>query len=98
MYLELYDEWIHDRFLHMSNRMILREDKVDPACLALTRRLHEIWEILSRSVDNYATYKGRLSDIREEYLVPILEMIEIPNSPDAEGFFVDTMSQLTLNE
>ncbi|CEJ54860.1 hypothetical protein PMG11_01149 [Penicillium brasilianum] len=97
LYLELYDEWIHNRFLHMSNRMIMREDQIEPACLALTGHLHEIWEILSRSVDNYATYRVRLADIRNEYIVPIQEMVELPNEPDVEDFVVEELPPIELN-
>lgn len=98
LYLDLYDEWIHTRFLHMSNRMIMQEDNLEPACLTLINRLNEIWEILSRSVDNYAIYKGRLSDINDEYLLPTFNMIEIPQSPSVEEFLVPDLAQLTLHE
>ncbi|KAF3391265.1 hypothetical protein F1880_007512 [Penicillium rolfsii] len=98
LYLDLYDEWIHSRFLHMSNRMIMREADLDPACLALINWLNEVWEILSRSVDNYAIYRERLSDIDGEYLLPTLNMIEIPQSPSVEEFLVPDLAQLTLCE
>ncbi|KAJ5693427.1 hypothetical protein N7462_002850 [Penicillium macrosclerotiorum] len=82
LYLDLYDEWIHNRFLHMSNRQILQEDKIDPARLDLTRHLHSIWEILSRSIENYALYREALQEIRDEYFTPTME--EMPNAPDME--------------
>lgn len=77
--------------------MIMEEDTVEPACLTLTGHLHEIWEILSRSVDNYATYRVRLDDIRNEYVVPILEMVELPHSPDVEDFVVEELPPIELN-
>jgi hypothetical protein len=98
LFLDLYDEWIYNRFLHMSNRMILQEDKPDPACLTLINGLNEVWEILSRSVDNYAAYKVRLSDIDDEYLLPTFNMIEVPDSPTVEEFLVPDLAQLTLHE
>lgn len=77
--------------------MIMREDQIEPACLALTGHLHEIWEILSRSVDNYATYRVRLADIHNEYIVPIQEMVELPNEPDVEDFVVEELPPIELN-
>lgn len=66
--------------------MICSEEKIDPACLTLTRQLHEIWDILSRATNNYATYTRRLNDIRKVYLVPTLLMIEMPDSPEGQKY------------
>lgn len=68
----------------MSNRMILKEDNLDPACLALTANLHEIWMVLSRANKNYARYRSYLDEIVHVYLLPFQNMMEIPDSPDEE--------------
>jgi hypothetical protein len=64
--------------------MILKEDNLDPAFLALTANLHEIWMVLSRANKNYARYRSYLDEIVHVYLLPFQNMMEIPDSPDEE--------------
>lgn len=66
-FAEVYEKWVHDKFLALRNRQILVEKHVDPDRLQLTRYLHAIWEILSRVVKAYAVYREVLAEIRETY-------------------------------
>lgn len=66
-FAEVYDNWVHDKFLALRNRQILVEKNVDPDRLQLTRYLHAIWEILLRAVQAYAVYREVLTEIRETY-------------------------------
>ncbi|KAJ5169202.1 uncharacterized protein N7482_004796 [Penicillium canariense] len=96
LYLDLYDEWIHNRFLHMSNRLILQEEKIDVPRLDLARHLHSIWEIMSRSIENYAIYRGTLADIRDIYFTPT--MTDMPNSPEMEDCLAEEKPQRKAGE
>lgn len=39
--------------------------------LRLTRYLHSMWEILSRIIENYASYRDVLNDIKDNYFTSI---------------------------
>lgn len=69
---ELYDKWVHDKFLDLRNRQILVEERLDEHRLRLTQYLHTIWDILSRVLEGYAAYREILDEIKEKYfkLIP----------------------------
>ncbi|EPS27271.1 hypothetical protein PDE_02214 [Penicillium oxalicum 114-2] len=88
LYQNLFDEWIHERFLHMSNRKILHDIRIEPACLELISHVHDIWELLMRSATNYTTYMTRLDDIRRVYGLPFFVMTEMAEPPEIDGLSV----------
>lgn len=63
----LFDAWVHDRFLYLRNHQLFVEEGLHMDRLQLTRHLHTVWELLTRLVQNYASYRAALNDIREKY-------------------------------
>lgn len=97
LYLDLYDEWVHNRFLYLSNRMLCRDEKIEPASLALINQLHDIWQMLSRASNNYAAYTARVNDIYQAYLIPTMSLIEMSDAPEGNRFPVDE-DQVNANQ
>ena len=72
----------------MSNRKILHDIRIEPACLELISHVHDIWELLMRSATNYTTYMTRLDDIRRVYGLPFFVMTEMAEPPEIDGLSV----------
>ncbi|KAF7716350.1 Uncharacterized protein PECH_000133 [Penicillium ucsense] len=88
LYLDLFDEWVHERFLHLSNRKILQDNRIEPDCLQLISHVHDVWEILMRNVRNYAAYTDQLEHIRLVYLTPVFTMTEMAVPPEIVSFLL----------
>lgn len=97
MYLDLYDEWVHNRFLYLSNGVLCRDEQIEPASLALINQLHDIWQMLSRASNNYAAYNSRVNDIYQVYLIPTMSLIDMSDVPEGNRFPVDE-EQVNANQ
>jgi hypothetical protein len=97
LYLDLYDEWVHNRFLYLSNGVLCRDEKIEPASLALINQLHDIWQMLSRASNNYAAYNSRVNDIYQVYLIPTMSLIDMSDVPEGNRFPVDE-EQVNANQ
>ncbi|KAJ5539085.1 hypothetical protein N7513_007417 [Penicillium frequentans] len=71
-YLDLYDEWVHNTFLHLRNTQITQEKNLDIGRLHLTRTLHAIWDVLSRAIESYAIYRDALHSIKSRFFAPVM--------------------------
>ncbi|KAJ6096894.1 hypothetical protein N7486_007640 [Penicillium sp. IBT 16267x] len=71
-YLDLYDEWVHNTFLHLRNTQITHEKNLDIGRLQLTRTLHAIWDVLSRAIESYAIYRDALHSIKSRFFAPVM--------------------------
>ncbi|KAJ5765348.1 hypothetical protein N7520_004907 [Penicillium odoratum] len=89
MYLELYDEWVHNTFLRLRNAQITQEENLDFDRLQLTRTLHAIWDVLSRAIERYGIYRDALHSIKGRSFSPAI--IELSGSQVARCFDEDTV-------
>lgn len=86
-FAEVYDKWVHDKFLVLRNAQILAEERLESNRLQLTRYLHAIWAILARVNEGYAAYRQILNEIREKYFSEIVGVAD-----GALGIFAKDLS------
>ncbi|KAJ5968260.1 hypothetical protein N7501_004508 [Penicillium viridicatum] len=72
LYMDMYEEWVHNPFLLLRNRQLLNEQTPTPARTKLSRRVLVIWELMNSCIETYGTLTWLTLEIKRQYFTPMM--------------------------
>lgn len=76
VYLILFEEWVRAPFLCLRERQVLTEQYPSLARTELSRHITAIRDVISRCIENYATYAWATLNIRDEFFAPTMNHLD----------------------
>lgn len=71
LYMDMYEEWVHNPFLLLRNRQLLNEQNPTPARTKLSRRVLAIWELMNSCIETYGTLTWLTLEIKRQFFTPM---------------------------
>lgn len=75
LYMDMYEEWVHNPFLLLRNRQVLNEQNRTRARTKLSCRVLLIWELMNSSIETYGALTWITLKVKQEYFTPMMSYL-----------------------
>jgi hypothetical protein len=72
LYMNVYEEWVHDPFFSLRNRQIVHEEGANASRAELSRHVSSILDKLTSCIDKYAAFIWVTLEVKREFFAPMI--------------------------